>query len=187
MRHARLFKILVANLLSLLRLLLVAPFALLVAQGGSTNAAWAAALFALAIATDLADGPLARARGTESALGRALDHGADFVFVDAGLAAAAAQGLIPWLLPLLVAVAFAQYVVDSYCLHRARQLRMSALGRWNGILYFVPLGGAILVELGLDFLGGPTRWVAWALVASTLASIADRALAARTSPRQEDA
>ena len=173
-----------ANLLSGLRLLLVVPFALLIASGGFANAVWAAALFVLAIATDLADGPLARARGTESALGRALDHGADFLFVNSGLAAAATQNLVPWLLPTLVAVAFAQYVIDSYWLHRARQLRMSALGRWNGILYFVPLGGAILVELGLDFLTGPTRWVAWALVASTLASIADRALAAGSAPRQ---
>jgi len=174
-----------ANLLSGLRLLLVVPFALLVAQGGFTNAALAASLFVLAIATDLVDGPLARARGTESALGRALDHGADFLFVNAGLAASASRGFVSWLLPLLVAVAFTQYVVDSYFLHRARQLRMSALGRWNGILYFVPLGGAILVELGLDFLAGPTRWVAWALVATTLVSIVDRALAARTSHHQE--
>jgi CDP-diacylglycerol--glycerol-3-phosphate 3-phosphatidyltransferase len=168
-----------ANLLSLSRLLLVVPFALLVAQGGFRNAAFAATLFCVAIATDLADGPLARARGTESALGRALDHGADFLFVNAGLCAAAAHGFVPWLLPGLVALAFAQYVIDSYWLHRARELRMSALGRWNGILYFVPLGGVILAELGLEFLTAPIGWVAWALVASTLASIADRALAAR--------
>jgi CDP-diacylglycerol--glycerol-3-phosphate 3-phosphatidyltransferase len=169
-----------ANALSLLRLLFVAPFTLLIAQGGTANAGWAAALFVLAIATDLADGPLARARGTESALGRALDHGADFLFVNSGLAAAATQGFVPWLLPIGVALAFAQYVIDSYWWHRSRKLRMSALGRWNGILYFVPLGGAILVELGLGFLAAPTAWVAWALVASTLASIADRALAARS-------
>jgi len=176
----------VANLLSLLRVLLVVPFALLVLSGGVLNAALAATLFCVAIATDLADGRIARASGTESALGRALDHGADFLFVDAGLAAAAASGALPWLLPLLVALAFFQYVADSYWLHRARQLRMSALGRWNGILYFVPLGGAILVELGLGFLAGPTRWLAWLLVASTLASIADRALAARRPARLEE-
>ncbi|MEX2205774.1 MAG: CDP-alcohol phosphatidyltransferase family protein [Myxococcota bacterium] len=175
-----------ANLLSGLRLLLVVPFALLIAQGGVANAAWAAALFVLAIVTDLADGPLARARGTESALGRALDHGADFLFVNSGLAASAARGLVPWLLPILVAIAFAQYVIDSYWLHRSRELRMSALGRWNGVLYFVPVGGVILVTLGLDLLAGPTRWAAWLLVASTLASIADRALAARTPPRQAE-
>lgn len=171
-----------ANLLSVSRLLLVVPFALLIARGGAQNAVWAAVLFALAIATDLADGPLARARGTASPLGRALDHGADFLFVCAGLFAAATRGALPWLLPVLVAIAFAQYVVDSFWLHRARELRMSALGRWNGILYFVPLGGAILVELGLAFLALPNTWVAWALVASTLASILDRAFAARAKP-----
>ncbi len=176
-----------ANLLSLLRLLIALPSAALVAQASPQSAALAALLFCVAIATDVADGRLARARGTESALGRVLDHGADFLFLKGGLAAAAATGALTWLLPALVSLAFVQYVVDSYWLHRARELRMSALGRWNGILYFVPLGGAILVELGLDFLDGPTRWLAWALVVSTLASIADRALAARRPNRQESA
>jgi len=175
----------VANLLTLLRLLLAVPLAALIAQASPFGGALAATLFCVAIATDIADGRLARARGTESALGRVLDHGADFLFVNAGLAASASLGALPWLLPVLVAFAFVQYVVDSYWLHRARELRMSALGRWNGILYFVPLGGAILVELGLGFLAEPTRWVAWALVASTLASIADRALAARRPAERE--
>lgn len=176
-----------ANLLSLLRLLLAVPLAALVAHPSFLAGALAATLFCVAIATDVADGRLARARGTESALGRVLDHGADFLFVNAGLAAAASTGALTWLLPALVTFAFVQYVVDSYWLHRARELRMSALGRWNGILYFVPLGGVLLVELGLEFLASPTRWVAWALVASTLASIVDRAFAARTSPNQETA
>lgn len=175
-----------ANLLSLLRLLLAVPLAALVAEGGWVFGALAATLFCVAIASDIADGRLARARGSESALGRVLDHGADFLFVNAGLAAAATTGALTWLLPVLVTVAFAQYVVDSYWLHRARELRMSALGRWNGILYFFPLGGVILVELGLGVLAEPTRWVAWLLVATTLGSIADRALAARSSTRGEE-
>ncbi|MFI5316283.1 MAG: CDP-alcohol phosphatidyltransferase family protein, partial [Myxococcota bacterium] len=133
----------------------------------------------VAIASDLADGPLARARGTASAVGRALDHGADFAFVDAGLFAAARAGAVPWLLPALVAVAFAQYVADSYWLRRAGELRMSGLGRWNGVLYFTPLGGALLVQLGADFLASPNRWLAWALIASTAVSIVDRALSLR--------
>ena len=166
-----------ANLLSLLRLLLAAPFALLVARGDAP--ALAATLFCVAIASDLADGPIARARGTASGVGRALDHFADFSFVDGGLFAAAARGAVPWVLPVLVAVAFAQYVIDSYWLHRAGELRMSGLGRWNGVLYFVPLGGALLVGLGADRLAEPTRWVAFALALTSLASIADRALSLR--------
>jgi CDP-diacylglycerol--glycerol-3-phosphate 3-phosphatidyltransferase len=168
-----------ANALSLFRLLLVAPFAWLVARGGPHDAAWALTLFCVAVASDLADGPLARARGTASGVGRALDHAADFSFVDAGLFAAAARGALPWALPVLVAAAFLQYVVDSYWLQRAGELRMSGLGRWNGVLYFVPLAGALLVELGAGALAQPNRWLAWALCASTLASIADRALSLR--------
>jgi CDP-diacylglycerol--glycerol-3-phosphate 3-phosphatidyltransferase len=174
-----------ANLLSLLRLASTAPFAWWLAQGGAGNAALATTLFCVAIASDLADGRIARARGTASPLGRALDHGADFAFVTSGLAAAAARGLVPWLLPALVAFAFAQYVVDSYWLHRARQLRMSALGRWNGILYFVPVGAALAAELGLAIAAPIARASAWLLVVSTLASIADRALAAWRAPQGE--
>jgi CDP-diacylglycerol--glycerol-3-phosphate 3-phosphatidyltransferase len=166
-----------ANALSLLRLLLALPAAWAVARGGVTPGLFAATLFCVAIATDLLDGRLARARGTASALGRALDHGSDFAYVTSGLAAAAARGALPWLLPILVTIAFSQYVIDSYLLQRARELRMSALGRWNGVLYFVPLAGAILCQLGLEFLAGPTRWVALALCVSTLLSIGDRLFA----------
>ncbi|MEE9279583.1 MAG: CDP-alcohol phosphatidyltransferase family protein [Myxococcota bacterium] len=165
-----------ANALSLLRLTLVPPLAWAILGGGTAAARVAALLFVVAIASDLLDGRIARRRGTTSALGRALDHGSDFAFVASGLAAAAVRGVVPWLLPGLVALAFAQYAVDSYLLQRTRRLRMSALGRWNGILYFVPLGGVILVDLGADVLAVLIAPVSWALVVSTLASMADRLL-----------
>ena len=168
-----------ANLLSLLRLLLACPLALALARGSAAAGALGATLFCVAIASDLADGPIARARGTASALGRVLDHLADFTFVDAGLWAAALRGLVPWALPALVALAFLQYVADSYWLRRAGELRMSGLGRWNGILYFAPLGGALLVQLGASALAGPTLWLGWALAFSTALSMADRAFSLR--------
>ncbi len=160
-----------ANALSAFRLVLVLPFAWTVLEA---SAPLAALFFVLAIASDLLDGRIARRRRTVGALGRALDHGADFAFVTAGLVAAAARGLLSWLLPTLVALAFAQYAIDSYMLHRERQLRMSALGRWNGVLYFVPVGGVILADLGLAWPAPLIAPVAWILVASTLVSIADR-------------
>jgi CDP-diacylglycerol--glycerol-3-phosphate 3-phosphatidyltransferase len=166
-----------AHALSTLRLLLAVPLIWSIGVGGASGAGLAAALFVLAIATDLLDGHMARRLGTASAFGRALDHGSDVVFVCGGLFAAASRGLVPWPLPVLIAFAFAQYAIDSYLLHRERELRMSALGRWNGILYFVPLGGAILVLLGADFLAPLLVAVAWLLVASTVVSIADRLMA----------
>lgn len=138
----------------------------------------AAFLFVLAIATDLADGVVARRLGGETAFGRALDHGADFLFVSAGLAAAAWRGAIPWLLPGVVGIAFAQYVGDARVQPAesglARGLRTNPLGRANGVLYFVPLGGDILVRLGVPFLAAPTRAFAWGLVVTTLLSMSDR-------------
>jgi len=168
-----------ANLLSLSRLLLAGPLALALARGSVAGGVLGSTLFCVAVATDLIDGPIARARGTASALGRVLDHLADFTFVDSGLAAAALRGLVPWALPVLVALAFLQYVADSYWLRRAGELRMSGLGRWNGVLYFVPLAGALLVQLGASALAGPTLWLGWALALSTLVSMADRAFSLR--------
>ncbi len=172
-----------ANALTGMRLLLVLPFAYWMSQL-APEAAWlAAGAIVLAILTDLLDGPVARRRGSASAAGRAFDHTTDFLFVSGGLLGGALRGAFPLVLPVLVALAFAQYVVDSYWLHRERQLRMSQLGRWNGILYFVPLCGDVLVrtglleQIGLAVLAPLVPWIAWALVVSTLASIGDRLLA----------
>ncbi len=163
-----------ANAISASRLLAALPFGWLMLSLEPRAALVAALLFGFAIATDLADGVVARRWGTQSAAGRSLDHTADFAFVTAGLAAAAARGAVPWLLPLVIALAFLQYVLDSTLKRWSGELRMSRLGRLNGILYFVPLGGDVLARLGLEFLAVPTRVLAWGLVGSTLLSIADR-------------
>ena len=86
------------------------------------------------------------------------------------------QGAVPVALPVLVLVAFLQYMLDSKSLE-GRTLRASFLGRWNGILYFVPLGVVATRDaIGLTF--PADQWVLWfgqALVFSTLVSMADRA------------
>ena len=106
-------------------------------------------LFWAAVASDVADGRLARARGEVSAFGGLLDHATDAAFVTAGLGALAAEGAVPIALPFLVPAAFVQYVLDSKSL-TGRALRTSVLGRWNGILYFVPTGVVVVREtLGL--------------------------------------
>jgi len=168
-----------ANALTLLRLLAAAPCAWAVVTG---RPALAAAAFALAVASDLADGRLARRRGEASALGGLLDHASDATFVSVGLGALALRGEVPAVLPALVALAFLQYALDSRALV-GRPLRASRLGRWNGIAYFVLLG----VPLARDV--APVGWppdravaaAGWILVVATLVSMADRALARRRS------
>lgn len=163
-----------ANLLTLCRACLALPCAFAASQG-----AWgvALALFLVAVVTDLADGPLARRHGTAGALGGLLDHTTDAAFVALTLAALAVTGFVPWLLPPLVVAAFAQYLLDSRAL-AGRPLRASALGRWNGIGYFV-LAGAVLIAqaLALPWPVAVWQWLGWLLVASTLLSMADRARA----------
>lgn len=162
-----------ANALSGLRLLSAPVFAFALAEG---RTGLAFLLFWFAVVTDLLDGRVARARGEASALGGLLDHLADATFVTLGLLAAATRGAAPHVLPVLVALAFAQYAADSRAL-RGELLRASALGRLNGIAYFVPLGTvAVRDALGLAFPSDAwIRLLGWLLVGSTLLSMLDRA------------
>lgn len=163
-----------ANALTAARALLTLPFALLMLRDDRAAAILAAFALGAAIATDVLDGRVARRRGIASPAGRLFDHAADCLFVTAGLAAGAARGVFPWVLPLLVATAFAQYVADSYWGYRQRTLRTSALGRWNGILYFAPLVGDVLARAGVGSLRPLVTAVAWVLVASTMVSMGER-------------
>ncbi len=172
-----------AHLLTAVRLLLVAPSALLFWSSEPGGSYLPAVVVAIAIATDFWDGIIARARGTASAAGMLFDHTSDFLFVTASLAGASAAGAVPIMLPVLVSIAFAHYVLDSYFLHRQKALRMSRLGRRNGILYYVPLVVLALAHLpvtpdaAVGGLAGLAVVLSWVLVLTTLASIADRALA----------
>jgi phosphatidylglycerophosphate synthase len=161
-----------ANGLTFARLAM-APACALAILGGESMLAFL--LFWIAVATDLADGRVARQRGEASALGALLDHSTDALFVSLGLAALACGGEVPAVLPALVALAFVQYALDSRALS-GRVLRSSFLGRWNGILYFVLLGVPVVRD-GLALGWPPAAGVlvlGWLLVASTLISMLDR-------------
>ena len=130
-----------ANALTAIRLLLVAPFAFFMARGDERSAVFALIAWVVALSTDFLDGPIARRRGTVTALSGTFDHSSDFLFVTSGIFAGAYRGVFPWVLPVCITAAFAQYVIDSYWIHRQSKLRGSKLGRYNGMLYFVPTGG----------------------------------------------
>jgi cardiolipin synthase len=83
-----------ANLLTLLRIALIIPFAAMF----FINAVWALkaafVIFAIAAATDFLDGRLARARSETSALGAALDPLADKLLIAAALLFLVRNGVI---------------------------------------------------------------------------------------------
>src|SRR5262245_21686339 len=102
-----------ANALTLLRVLLApALAAAILSQAPGT----AAALFFLAVGTDLADGWVARRYREETPFGGFADHAADAAFVVTGTAALARAAELPALLPWLIAAAFIQYALDSRAL-----------------------------------------------------------------------
>ena len=162
------------NLLSGSRLLLM-PVSLYCIY----NDAWLAATLTLLLAvfTDLLDGFFARRWQQTSTWGGLLDHSSDALFISVTLASLAAVGLVPWPLPMLVASAFFQYLIDSEAL-QGRSLRASRLGRYNGIAYFILAGWLIIQRgLGVELISEESLLtIGWCLVITTLTSMLDRLL-----------
>jgi len=161
-----------ANALTAIRLFSAPVLAAAICAGE----AWiATALFTLAVATDFADGWVARRYGEESALGGLVDHAVDAVFVTTGCAALASLGVLPVLLPVLIPIAFLQYTIDSR-VGAGRPLRASWLGRWNGIAYYVIVAVPIVRDALTLHWPGPVlvQALGWGLVATTLVSMVDR-------------
>lgn len=163
-----------ANSLTAVRLFLVLPFAFFMAKGDQRSAIFALAAWLVALITDFLDGPIARRTGSVTPLSGTFDHTTDFLFVTCGLFAGALRGAFPWILPVLITAAFCQYVIDSYWVHRQAKLRGSKLGRYNGMLYFVPTCMDIVIRLGLRFLQPALTILVWLLVVSTLVSMWQR-------------
>ncbi|MDA7771309.1 CDP-alcohol phosphatidyltransferase family protein, partial [Pseudomonadales bacterium] len=129
-------KLSLPNALSAARLLLAPLVAASLLEGYATVAL---ALFLVAIATDLADGYLARTWNQTSAFGGLLDHTSDAVFIATTLAVLSVQQYVNWLLAPLVLISFAQYAIDSRVLE-GHPLRGSQIGRYNGLAYFLLAG-----------------------------------------------
>jgi CDP-diacylglycerol--glycerol-3-phosphate 3-phosphatidyltransferase len=170
-----------ANSLTALRLLLVIPFAFFMTKGDMRSAVLALIIWVVALLTDFLDGPIARRLGTVTAWSGTFDHTTDFLFVTSGLFAGAYRGVFPWILPVLIVAAFSQYVIDSYWIHRHAKLRGSKLGRYNGMLYFVPTCMEIVIRLGAHWLQPVLTLLIWLLVLSTLVSMGQRVMLSRSA------
>jgi len=113
-----------ADLCTLLRLTLAPVFAWQI--GGRAPGLAALMVYAIAIATDFADGRLARAGGKISPRGRLFDHGADVLFLLPALVILGRAGRIPAALPPVVALTFGLYCVDGWRRGRsARAIRLA--------------------------------------------------------------
>jgi CDP-diacylglycerol--glycerol-3-phosphate 3-phosphatidyltransferase len=89
----------IANILTMVRLILVPGFVLLLVHDGGHNPAWrsfAWAAFAIAMITDLFDGELARRYNLVTDFGKIADPIADKTIMGAGLIGLSALGDLPW-------------------------------------------------------------------------------------------
>jgi len=89
--------------------------------------------------SDFIDGRLARQTGYPDGFGRWLDAIADIVFVLTALTCEAHAGSIPAYIPVLIALSFAQYALDSVLIHGSATPVASRFGHWGGIINFVLL------------------------------------------------
>jgi phosphatidylglycerophosphate synthase len=135
-----------AHALTCLRLVLTPVFIFLLESGTQVlqPGAVAAAVitFALICLSDYFDGPLARYLGRDSDLGKVFDNLADITFLLVTLAYLVYRGaVLPWI-PLMIALAFLQYTVDSWFLSRSRTVVLisNPIGHWAGILNYTLVG-----------------------------------------------
>jgi phosphatidylglycerophosphate synthase len=160
-----------ANALTLNRLLLCLPLYLFIS---SASWLWASVCLFFAVLSDIFDGKVARKQGNTSPLGGFFDHATDAILVTTSCVALAQSELISFWLAWLIPAAFIQYSLDSRILS-GHALRSSALGRANGIGYFVLVCCTVGSHLlGWTWLQSIIPMFSWALVASTVVSIADR-------------
>ena len=162
-----------ANFLTAVRLLLAIPVCV-----GILNEEWlfcAVALF-ICLITDIFDGKMARQAGSASKIGGLFDHGTDAFFVTCALGVIATEEYLTPVLPILIPIAFTQYLLDSGK-NESQGLRASFLGKTNGIAYSIPI--CFVVGAGLfDWLWPymAAKILAWVLVATTILSMLDRLL-----------
>jgi phosphatidylglycerophosphate synthase len=130
-----------ANLLSAARFALALAW-LLAFAAGYTNAAVLGSIAIAGAISDLLDGHVARKMGIAGGVGRWLDSIADIVFIETALTCEAWAGTIPFYIPMLIALSFSQYAIDSVLLSGAPI--KSRLGHLGGIINF-----ALVMVLGL--------------------------------------
>jgi phosphatidylglycerophosphate synthase len=143
-----------AHVLTSARLMLL-PFFLFAIEAGRQEsglmpaalvpAAVVTGLFLLICASDYYDGPLARAQGLDSDLGKVLDNLADITFLLVTLTYLVRCGVVPWWIPTAIALAFSQYSIDSWLLSKKSAnitLVSNPIGHWAGVLNYIFTGVA---------------------------------------------
>lgn len=165
----------VADALSAFRFLMAALWVGLFASG-YRGAAGLGAIAICAAASDVLDGWAARRMGAAREAGKWLDNLADITFVLATLGCEAWARALPAYIPILIALSFAQYAIDSIVIGASAPVPIrSRIGHWGGIVNF-----ALVIALALSpppaRLGTLVQEISPALAAFYVAAMAERAI-----------
>lgn len=182
----------VPNLITIARIALVPVFAwLLVADGGAHGPGrWAAAaLFAIAIATDSLDGHLARSRNLITDLGKLLDPIADKALTGAAFIMLSVLGELPWWVTGLILARELGITLWRLAQARSRVLPAGRGGKFKTIMQAIAICFALAPLWTIA--GDAAHWLNTVLMsialALTLASGADYLWQARRQGRRDSA
>jgi CDP-diacylglycerol---glycerol-3-phosphate 3-phosphatidyltransferase len=181
----------VANALTVLRLLLVPVFAVVLFHDGGTNPAWrwaAWAVFAVASATDLLDGEVARRRGLVTTFGKIADPIADKALMGTAMVGLSVLGELDWWVTVIVLVREVGVTLLRFWVIRDGVIPASRGGKAKTLLQGVAIGLYVMPLTG--WLRTLSAWVMAAAVVVTVATGVDyvaKAVALRRAGREASA
>ncbi|MFR9673423.1 CDP-diacylglycerol--glycerol-3-phosphate 3-phosphatidyltransferase [Streptomyces sp. TR06-5] len=148
----------VANLLTMLRLLLVPAFVLLMLAAGGHDPAWrslAWAAFTIAMITDLFDGELARRRNLITDFGKMADPIADKAIMGAALLCLSALGDLAWWVTAVILARELGITVLRFLVIRHGVIPASRGGKMKTLAQGIAVGMYVLA------LTGPLATLRW--------------------------
>jgi CDP-diacylglycerol---glycerol-3-phosphate 3-phosphatidyltransferase len=177
----------VANLLTVLRLLLVPVFAVALFHDGGHEPRWrwiAFGIFAVASVTDLVDGELARRRGLVTTFGKIADPIADKALMGTALVGLSLLGDMPWWVTTVVLVREVGVTLLRFWVIRHGVIPASRGGKAKTLLQAVAIGLYVLPLTGwLRTLSAVILAAAVVLTVVTGIDYVARALALRRTGR----
>ena len=133
------------NLLTLMRIVLIAPVMILMVSDTPKSGFYSAALCSVAAITDWLDGWLARRRGLESLVGKLLDPLADKLLVMAILVMATQLGRIPgWFAVLLLAREITITGLRALAAQEGLTVHVIEAGKWKTAFQFTGIIGLLV-------------------------------------------
>jgi cardiolipin synthase len=152
------------NILTLGRIILILPFAMLFFHGSIMTRWEALALFVLAAVTDWLDGHLARRLGQESALGRMMDPIADKLLIaTAIILLTATGGITGWSIAAALLILLREIAVSGFREHLGPLgviVPVSTLAKWKTTAQLIAMGILIAPVEAVQPVGLIALWIA---------------------------